>query len=184
MKSFDNCPLKRSIQATLFPKRADIVLGLSSPKICSDYLQVLPKYKELYLVNYVPEDEIINANSLSGMLDVLINKGIHPDFIDADFCSSCKTSGIDLLYIYYKCLTFKKPVTIGYSFAIRGTTLEKTMKWLETFPSVHTHTKSAFNTDMWEPRQYAYKYGNMIHYRESGEQMITGIINISKNSHK
>lgn len=181
-KDYNNCPLKRSIQATLFPKKADIVLGLSSPKIVPSYLAVLPKYKELYLVNYEPEDDAINANSLVGMFDILLQRGIIPSFIDADFCDSIKSSGADLMYLYYKCLTLKRDITLSFTFAVRGVTLQNTMKWLEDFP-VKDGIKTPYDFNF-EHRQFAYQYGEMIHYRESGEQMISGIINISKNSHK
>lgn len=181
-KNYDNSPLKRSIQATLFPEKADVILGLSSPKVTPAYIEVLPKHKELYLVNYRPEDEAINANSLVGMFDILCSKNIIPDFIDCDFCDSIKSSGLDLMYIYYKCLAFKKDITLSYTFAVRGITLKETMRWLESFPvSLGIKTPYSYN---FEYRQFAYQYGEMIHYRESGEQMITGIINISKNSHK
>jgi hypothetical protein len=178
-KDYDNCPLKRSIQATLFPEKADIVLGLSSPKIVPTYLEVLPKHKELYLVNYEPEDDAINANSLAGMFDILLRKGIIPDFIDCDFCDSIKSSGLDLAYIYYKCTLLKKDIVIGFTFAVRGITLRETVEWLETFPikaGIQIPYKYDFNR-----RQFAYQYGDFIHYRESGEQMITGVIKIGKN---
>lgn len=181
-KDYDNCPLKRSIQATLFPKKANIVLGLSSPKISPTYLEILPKHKELYLVNYEPEDEAINANSLVGMFDVLVNKGIVPDFIDCDFCDSIKSSGLDLAYIYYKCVALKKEIDIAFTFAVRGITLNDTMKWLTSFPLL-VKMQTPYDYDFGY-RQYAYQYGDLIHYRESGEQMITGVIHISKNSHK
>lgn len=181
-KDYDNCPLKRSIQATLFPKKADIVLGLSSPKIVPTYLEVLPKHKELYLVNYEPEDEAINANSLVGMFDVLTRRKIIPDFIDCDFCASIKGNGMDLEYIYMKCLDFKKDITIAFTFAVHGVTLDTTVNWLAGF-KVNLDTRTSFDYDFGY-RQYAYRYGDLIHYRESGEQMITGIIHISKNSHK
>jgi len=178
-KNYDNCPLKRKIQATLFPKKADVILGLSSPRVTPSYLEVLPKHKELYLVNYEPEDDAINANSLIGIFDILTNKNIIPDFIDCDFCDSIKGSGLDLMYIYYKCLGFKKNITLSYTFAVRGITLEETMRWLESFP-VSLDVKTPYDYDF-EYRQFAYQYGECIHYRESGEQMITGIIKIDKN---
>jgi hypothetical protein len=179
-KDYNNCPLKRSIQATLFPKKADIILGLSSPKVVPSYLAVLPKYKELYLVNYEPEEDSINANSLVGMLDILLHNKIIPDFIDADFCDSILNSGSDLMYIYNKYQELQRSVTISYTFAVRGVTLENTMKWLENFP-VELGIKTPYEYS-YAHRQFAYQYGESIHYRDSGEQMITGIIKIDHDS--
>lgn len=177
-KNYDNCPLKRKIQATLFPEKADVILGLSSPRVTPSYLEVLPKHKELYLVNYEPEDEAVNANSLVGMFEVLVHNGIYPNFIDADFCRSIKCNGLDLAYLYYKCLELRKDIDIAFTFAVRGITLAETFNWLEKFP-VKVEEQTPFDYDFGH-RQYAYQYGEMIHYRESGEQMITGIIHISK----
>lgn len=179
-KDYNNCPLKRSIQATIFPEKADIILGLSSPEIVPSYLEVLPKHKELYLVNYEPKDDAINANSLIGMFDILLRKGIIPDFIDCDFCDSIKGSGLDLAYIYHKCTTLKKDIDIAFTFAVRGVTLDATMKWLTTFPLL-VKMQTPYKYDFGH-RQFAYQYGDFIHYRETGEQMVTGLIHISKNS--
>lgn len=177
-KNYDCCPLKRKIQATLFPKKADIVLGLSGPRLSPTYLEVLPKHKELYLVNYEPKDEAVNANSLVGMFDVLTRRRIIPNFIDCDFCASIKGNGMDLEYIYMKCLDFKKDITIAFTFAVRGITLDTTISWLAGL-GLHLETRTPYDYDF-KHRQFAYQYGDLIHYRESGEQMITGIIHISK----
>ena len=73
MKSYNNCILKRNIQLGMwFPEPFHkTILGLSSPEVVCDYLQVLPKHDNLILVNYEPIDEAINANSLVGMFDIL-----------------------------------------------------------------------------------------------------------------
>jgi len=176
-KDYNNCPLKRSIQKTLFPRKADIILGLSSPEIVPSYIEVLPKRKELYLVNYEPKDEAINASSLVGMFDVLTNNGIVPDFIDADFCDSIKGSGADLLYLYHKCQAFRKKIDIAFTFAVRGITLDATMKWLTYFNMI-VMMQTPYEYKNLDHRQFAYQYGDFIHYRESGEQMITGVIHI------
>jgi hypothetical protein len=178
-KNYDNCPLKRKIQATLFPEKADVILGLSSPRVTPSYLEVLPKHKELYLVNYEPEDDAINANSLVGMFDILTKNRIFPDFVDCDFCDSIKSSGMDLEYIYCKYLAFKRNVNIAFTFAVRGITLDTTINWLAGF-GLHLENRTPYDYDF-KHRQFAYQYGDLIHYRESGEQMVSGVIKIDKN---
>lgn len=181
MKEYANCPLKRAIQSALFPEKANIILGLSSPRIEASYISVLPKHKDLFLVNYEPEDDVINANSLIGLFDLLLQKKIYPDFIDADFCNTIWGSGADLLYLYQKCSRFKKDVIISYTFSVRDVGLDKTMKWLESFPNVQMGQQLKVFEELWQPRQFAYQYGECIHYRESGDNMISGIIKLSKN---
>ena len=185
MKSYNDCPLKRSIQKNhcwfgeIYHKT---ILGLSSPEVVYDYIQVLPKHDDLILVNYEPKDDVINANSLIGMFDILLHRNIIPTFIDADFCNSILSSGDDLIYIYNKCKKLNKDITISFTFSIRGVGLLNTIEWLKhNFPEIWFGlVKVPFNKPLWKFRQFAYSYGDCIHYRESGDQMITGIIKIKK----
>jgi hypothetical protein len=73
----------------------------------------------------------------------------------------------------------RKDIDIAFTFAVRGITLAKTFDWLEKFP-LKVEEQTPLDYDFGH-RQYAYQYGEVIHYRESGEQMITGIIHIDKN---
>ena len=185
MKSYNDCPLKRSIQRNhcwIFEPYHKTILGLSSPEIVYDYIQVLPKHDDLILVNYEPKDDVINANSLIGMFDILLHRNIIPTFIDADFCNSILNSGDDLVYIYNKCKKLNKDITISFTFSIRGVGLLNTMKWLKyNFPEIWFGlTKVPFDKPLWKFRQFAYSYGDCIHYRESGDQMFTGIIKLKK----
>ena len=185
MKSYNDCPLKRSIQKNhcwfgeVYHKT---ILGLSSPEIVYDYIQVLPKHNDLILVNYEPKDDAINANSLIGMFDILLHRNIVPTFIDADFCNSILNSGDDLVYIYNKCKKLNRDITISFTFSIRGVGLLNTMKWLKhNFPEIWFGlVKVPFNKPLWKSRQFAYSYGDCIHYRESGDQMFTGVIKLKK----
>lgn len=185
MKSYNDCPLKRSIQKNhcwFMEPHHKTILGLSSPEIVNDYLQVLPEHDDLFLVNYEPIDEAINANSLIGMFDILLHRNIIPTFIDADFCNSIINSGDDLVYIYNKCKKLKRDITISFTFSIRGVGLSKTINWLhKQFPEIWFGLiKVPFDQHLWKSRQFAYAYGDCVHYRESGDQMITGVIRIKK----
>ena len=183
MKSYNDCKLKRAIQHDLWasePKHKTI-LGLSSPEVVECYLQALPKHETLILVNYESIDEAINCNSLVGMFDILLHRNIIPTFIDADFCSSIINSGDDLVYIYNKCKKLNRNITISFTFSIRGVGLQSTMNWLkEHFPEIHIGTKSLPMYKELDKRQFAYSFGaESIYYRDSGDQMFTGIIKIN-----
>lgn len=184
MKSYRNCSLKRLIQSTEWFQEDyhETVLGLSSPEIVSNYIQVLPKHKNLVLVNYEPVDDAINCNSLIGMFNILLHRGIIPTFIDADFCNSIKNSGDDLVYLYNKCKKLNRDISISFTFSIRGVGLEATLDWLSQFNELNTKypTKYPLKQESWSYRQFAYVYGACIHYRDSGDQMITGVICIKK----
>ena len=184
MKSYDNCILKRKIQLKMwFPEPYHkTILGLSSPEIVDDYLEVFPKHENLILVNYEPVDDAINANSLIGMFDILLHRKLTPTFIDADFCNSIKNSGDDLIYIYNKCKKLNRDITISFTFSIRGTGLLYTLKWLQEHFNVNVNNYIGYPVleKYYGYRQFANKYGDCIHYRDSGDQMITGIINIKR----
>ena len=98
MKSYENASLKRAIQHMLWTDiaKCNNILALSSPDFVVEYELALPKYNNLYLVNFAPNDVLINANSLIGMFDILLYRKISSDFIDADFCKSIKSCGDDL----------------------------------------------------------------------------------------
>lgn len=188
MKSYNDCHLKRLIQGQHCWFGEDYhktILGLSSPEIVLEYIDTLPKHENLILVNYEPVDDSINCNSLVGMFDILLHRNIIPTFIDADFCNSIKNSGDDLVYIYNKCKKLNKNITISFTFSIRGVGLKNTIKWLHSnFPEIWFGlaglSKTPFADFKWKYRQFAYCYGDCIHYRESGDQMFTGIIKIRK----
>ena len=187
MKSYDNCPLKRAIQSKhcwMFEPYHETILGLSSPEIVYDYISALPEHKNLILVNYEPNDDSINTNSLVGMFDILLHKNVIPTFIDADFCDTILNSGDDLVYIYNKCKKLNRDITISFTFSIRGVGLLNTFKWIhEHFPEIWIGNRplKVYAPEVLGKRQFAYSYGrDCIHYRESGDQMITGIIRIKK----
>ena len=185
MKSYNDCPLKRNIQLGMwFPEPFHkTILGLSSPEVVCGYLQVLPKHDDLILVNYEPIDEAINANSLVGMFDILLHRNKIPTFIDADFCDSILSSGDDLVYIYNKCKKLNKNITISFTFSISGVGLLYTLKWLQEHFNVNVNNCIGHPVleEYYSYRQFANKYRDCIHYRESGDQMITGLIRIKKD---
>ena len=190
MKTYDNAFLKRAIQKHLWTNIAECnnILALSSPQYVPEYIKCLPTHKNLYLVNFAPESKVINANSLIGMFDILLYRKIYPDFIDADFCNSIKSSGDDLIYIYNKYKKLNRNITISFTFSIRGVGVNYTLKWL------HEHFNVNVNNYIGLPileehygfRQFCIEYGDCIHYRDSGDQMVTGLIKLkydAKRSH-
>ena len=187
MKTYDNAFLKRNIQKHLWTNIAGCnnVLALSSPQYVPEYIKCLPTHKNLYLVNFAPESKVINANSLIGLFDILLYRNQIPTFIDADFCRTIHSCGDDLVYIYNKCKKLNRDITISFTFSIRGVGLFQTLEWIKkNFPEVWIGTKSLkiYNDDTLGSRQFAYHYGkDIVHYRESGDQMLTGIIKIKNN---
>lgn len=190
MKSYNNCPLKRDIQLCMWITEPHhrTILGLSSPEVVQDYLQVLPKHDNLILVNFEPIDEAINCNSLIGMFDILLYRNIIPTFIDADFCKSIKSCGDDLIYIYNKCKKLNRDITISFTFSIRGVGLNSTIDWLRNNFSEICVSNQCFRRNPKEvlgKRQFSFYCGrDCIYYRESGDQMITGLIRIKNYDSK
>ena len=184
MKTYDNAFLKRNIQKHLWTNIAECnnVLALSSPQYVPEYIKCLPTHNNLYLVNFAPESKVINANSLIGLFDILLYRNQIPTFIDADFCRTIHSCGDDLVYIYNKCKRLNKDITISFTFSVRKVGLSSTINWLkENFPEINVElNKAPFNQESWKHSQYAYIYGDCIHYRESGDQMFTGIIKLKK----
>lgn len=186
MKTYNNCPLKRAIQHVLW-KNIPVqkrILALSSPNFEQEYIEVLPSRKELTLVNFEPKlsFDCIQQNSLIGAFDMMLYKNQIPTFIDADFCRTIKSCGDDLIYLYNKCKKLNRDITISFTFSVRKVGLFSTINWLkDNFPEINVEpNKIPFNQRFWKHSQYAYVYGDCIHYRESGDQMFTGIIKIKK----
>jgi hypothetical protein len=184
MKSYKNASLKRAIQHMLWTDiaKCNNILALSSPDFIEEYELALPKYNNLYLVNFAPNDVLINTNSLIGMFDILLYRKIYPDFIDADFCNSIKSSGDDLVYIYNKYKKLNRNITISFTFSIRGVGVNYTLKWLHEHFNVNVNNYIGLPIleEHYSYRQFCNKYGDCIHYRDSGDQMVTGIIKIKK----
>ena len=186
MKSYNDCPLKRDIQLCMWITEPyhKTILGLSSTEIVQGYINVLPKHENLILVNFEPIDKAINCNSLVGMFDILLHRNIIPTFIDADFCKSIKSCGDDLIYIYNKCKKLNKDITISFTFSIRGVGLNSTIDWLKNnFSEIYVSNKYFRRNpkEVLGKRQFSFHCGrDCIYYRETGDQMITGIIRIKK----
>lgn len=186
MKTYNNCPLKRAIQHVLW-KNIPVqkrILALSSPNFEQEYIEALPSRKELTLVNFEPKlsFDCIQQNSLIGAFDMMLYKNQIPTFIDADFCRTIKNCGDDLIYLYNKCKKLNKDIIISFTFSIRGTGVLYTLKWLhENFNvNVNNYTGLPILEEHYGYRQFCNKYGDCIHYRDSGDQMVTGIIKIKK----
>jgi hypothetical protein len=184
MKTYDNAFLKRAIQKHLWTNIAECnnVLALSSPQYVPEYIKCLPTHKNLYLVNFAPESKVINANSLIGLFDILLYRNQIPTFIDADFCRTIHSCGDDLVYIYNKCKKLNRDITISFTFSIRGIGLDNTLKWLHEHFNVNVNNYIGLPIleGYYKYRQFCIEYGDCIHYRDSGDQMVTGIIKIKK----
>ena len=200
MKTYDNCPLKRSIQKFMWgniPIQTKRILALSGPNQEWEYLNALPgKHfcdKKITLVNYKFDSKIpiwveSIENSLIGAFDMMVHENRIPFFIDADFCRSIKGNGDDLVYLYNKCKKLNRNIYISFTFSIRGVGFQHTIDWLrDNFP-ININDNSWLSKDneffmqmlhyQLQYREFAYYYGDVIHYRESGDQMITGVIKI------
>ena len=192
MKTYENVPLKRYIQRILWkhiPIQTKRILALSSPNFEWEYLRVLPgkciSDKNITFVNFEFSDDFYWSktveNSLIGAFDVMVHENKPPFFIDADFCKSIKNCGDDLIYLYNKCKKLNRNIYISFTFSIRGVGLDNTLKWLkENFGintnSPHYRSEVYFEDYPFKYREFAYVHGDCIHYRESGDQMITGVI--------
>ena len=202
MKTYSNCPLKRSIQRFMWkglPIKTKRILALSGPDQEWDYLNALPgDYicdKNVTFVNYkfnsvIPCWSKSIENSLIGAFDMMVHENKIPFFIDADFCKSIIGSGDDLIYLYNKCNKLNRNIYISFTFSIRGVGLQQSFDWLrDNFPlNINDNSWLSKDNEFFmeslhhklQYREFAYYYGDVIHYRESGDQMITGVIKINK----
>ena len=92
-----------------------------------------------------------------------------------------KSCGDDLIYLYNKCKKLNRNIYISFTFSIRGVGLENTLKWLKENFGINTNSPQYrsevyFGDYPFKYREFAYFHGDCIHYRESGDQMITGVI--------
>lgn len=194
MEQYLDANVKRFVQKQLFARvrKAKTILGLAGlhPE---KYMEVLPEHKQCILVDFNPVNALVRKNSLIGEFDLLTN---HPaeyspvTFVDCDFCRSIINNGIDLKYIYHKMqLSTVKNKYIAFTFCLRGVGEEKTMEWLAiNFPELDIPFNYTFITDdrckdlgyrKYVKRAYdGAKYLDIYRYRDSGDNMISGLIKI------
>lgn len=187
-------PAKRGVQTRLFKGVTNVktILGLAGTHP-EKYVEVLPPHKQRVLVDFNPVHPGIRKNSLIGEFDMLMNQPANycpVNFVDCDFCRSIINNGADLKYIYEKMkLSTIKNKYIAFTFSLRGVGLDKTMKWLgENFPELNIPVFYSFDflEQDFGPRKYVkrlhdyWKYYDIYCYRDSGDNMISGIIKLEK----
>lgn len=195
MEQYLNAPVKRYVQKQLFSKmdKVKTFLGLAGPHP-EEYCKVIPLSKYSVLVDFNPTKSWVKKNSLIGEYDLqtaLIKDNQPINAIDCDFCKSFISNGPDLIYLYYKMKrSTVKNKYISFTFSLRGTTEEETLKWLsDNFPEIginlHNIFKKGINVEGSRERQYVKQYGivndkclNLYMYRDSGDNMIAGLIKL------
>lgn len=196
MEQYLNARVKRYVQKRLFSKinKTKTILGLAGT-YPEKYIEVLPYHKNVILVDFNPVNDSIRRNSLVGEFDLINSQPAHYNpitFVDCDFCKSILNCGDDLLYIYNK---MKRSTVrnkyIAFTFSLRGVGLTKTWKWLkENFKELNIHSNvpladDIVNLNLLQKRQYVRQYLgstgcpiNLYGYRDSGDNMISGLIKI------
>lgn len=196
MEQYLDAKVKRYVQRNLFKQinKAKTILGLAGTHP-EKYREVLPKSNRTILVDFNPVHLGIRKNSLIGEFDIISNfdSNYNPiTFVDCDFCRSIITNGVDLLYIYNKMkLSKARNKYIAFTFSMRGVGEHETIKWLSiNFPELNiTRHCQFFNDNEFKDlnyRQYVQcmfdceKGGrlNLYKYRDSGDNMISGLIKL------
>lgn len=202
MEQYLNAPVKRYVQRQLFSKvdKAKTILGLAGTHP-EEYIKVLPEHKSVILVDFNPVKEYVRRNSLVGEFDLQssIPQSYNPiNVVDCDFCKSILNCGDDLLYIYNKMKrSLVRNKYILFTFSLRGVGENQTLAWLsKNFPELGMYNNyynpidgiesSHLKFDFFQNRQYIKQYYNstrktllnLFQYRDSGDNMITGLIRI------
>lgn len=167
MEQYLDAKIKRFTQKQLFKKitKVKTMLGLGGlhPE---KYLEVVPEHKNCVLVDFNPADALVRRNSLIGEFD--------------------------LLYIYTKMqLSPIRNKYITFTFSCRTAGDERTIEWLaKNFPELDIPRNYVFINDtrckeigyrqyvkrMYDPTRD--RFLDIYKYRDSGDNMITGLIKI------
>ena len=195
MEQYLDARVKRFVQRRLFSQidKTKTILGLAGTHP-DKYKEVLPYHKQVILVDFNPVNDSIIRNSLIGEFDLRTSQPAHYSpitFVDCDFCRSILNCGDDLLYIYNK---MKRSTVrnkyIAFTFSLRGVGEQLTLKWLqENFPELNIDRKlilaHKINLNFLQRRQYIKEYTNcngqplnLFGYRDSGDNMISGLIKL------
>ena len=194
MEQYLNARVKRYVQKRLFSKidKTKTILGLAGTHP-EKYIEVLPYHKSVILVDFNPVNDSVRRNSLVGEFDLVNSQPAHYSpitFVDCDFCKSILNCGDDLLYIYNKMKRSNvRNKYIAFTFSLRGVGEEKTLKWLQdNFPElgINTILSHSINLSILQHRQYVKEYChrdgkpiNLFGYRDSGDNMISGLIKLT-----
>lgn len=182
MEQYLNAIVKGTVQKYLFShiKSTKVVLGLAGTHP-EEYIKVLPTNQRTILVDFNPVNPFIRRNSIIGEFDLLLQERALVTFVDCDFCKSYKSNGDDLLYIYNK---MKKNTVrnkyIAFTFSLRRTGLEDTIKWLSSnIPECKTTIlPNAVSYNFGDRRYLKILNPYLIQYRDSGDNMISGLIKL------
>lgn len=196
MEQYLDARVKRYVQRRLFSKidKTKTILGLAGTHP-EKYLEVLPYHKNVILVDFNPVNDSVRRNSLVGEFDLVNSQPAQYSpitFVDCDFCKSILSCGDDLLYIYNK---MKRSTVrnkyIVFTFSLRGVGEQATLKWLKDhFEELNIKSDIVFShsisLDILQRRQYVKEYCdhstkslNIFGYRDSGDNMISGLIKIA-----
>lgn len=192
MEQYLDAKVKRYVQKRLFSqvRSARMILGLAGP-YPYEYMRSIFRNihfgdsTNIRLVDLNPAADVVRKNTIVAEFDILQYN--HPDrcpvtFVDCDFCKSIINCGDDLLYIYNK---MKKNNVrnkyITFTFSLRKVGLEATLNWLlHNFPELYIQSPKSLDLNILQHRQYVKEYSPVLFgYRDSGENMISGIIKIN-----
>lgn len=175
MEQYLDAKIKRFTQKQLFKKitKVKTMLGLGGlhPE---KYLEVVPEHKNCVLVDFNPADALVRRNSLIGEFDLLTNSPAERsplNFVDCDFCKSIINNGAD---IYTKMQLLQLEINISHLLLV-----VRTIEWLaKNFPELDIPRNYVFINDivsmLYDPTRDRF----LDIYRDSGDNMITGLIKI------
>lgn len=180
MEQYLNATVKRQVQRTLFKRvqSCSSFLGLAGTHP-EEYIKVLPQSFKTFLVDKEPVNNQIIKGSLVYIYTKL-SRSYYVNFVDCDFCRTYKTDGDYLNFIYNKMK--RAPGSdkyISFTFSLRRIGLAKTLYWLsQHFPELNIQY-DYYKTIRFGNRKYFKQITkDIIQYRDSGDNMISGIIKI------
>lgn len=180
MEQYLNATVKRQVQRTLFKRvqSCSSFLGLAGTHP-EEYIKVLPQSFKTFLVDKEPVNNQIIRGSLTRVYDRL-SQSYFINFVDCDFCRTYKTDGDYLNFIYNRMK--KTPGSnkyIAFTFSLRRAGIAETLYWLSQHFSELDVQYDPHEVTKFGNRRYIKQITNdIIQYRDSGADMISGIIKI------
>lgn len=198
MEQFLDAKVKRYVQSQLFAcvKGIQTIIGLAGPHP-EEYLKVLPKCDNTILIDKYPVSDLVRCGDLTTEFSKIFKENPQSTYlVDCDFCNTMKSSGRDLEYIYDILKQSGKVNYLSFTFSLRGVGKDITTLWLgQRFPEIGIPDILTLGRVLYNPisiivpgmgyRQYCRRfvtdadYNNLYYYRDSGDNMISGIIKIN-----
>lgn len=198
MEQFLDARVKRYVQNQLFScvENINTIIGLagSNPE---EYLKVLPKCDDIILIDKNPVNDLVKSGDLVTEFNKIFKENPQSIYlIDCDFCNTMKSSGRDFEYIYDILKKSGESNYLSFTFSLRGIGKEFMSLWLgQRFPEIGIPSFLQLEPFINNPipiivsgmghRQYCRRlntnvdYNNLYYYRDSGDNMISGIIKIN-----